>query len=712
MIIVTNMFQPPQSLVDAVRQQTLVPFIGAGMSVGAVHGLGSDKQFPDWHGLILRLAKRLELEQKPAAAAMVAAALPDTLAAAQLAVDGLGRPAFLEEMKAAFDRSRPPVGANLSATNAIWRLQSPFVITTNYDRVLEWPWDPTQIQRIYNDDPTYLATLDQQSYPLRRIWHLHGSIERVDTLILTSDQYKKLYPDGDPKRVDYQNAFNRLQNLLTTRSFLFLGFSLTEPVLRRKLQEVLELTVHTAPIKYLLLKAGQADQARQQDFLDRYNVQVVEFADFGEPMTAAIDAIGREAWPNAVSISRAGLTMEMEPLVDDLLKQVVGLSLPPATIARIFNSAKPAAWPHALTSGDGMTLLQEAIVRLGCALAADDGLPPLLVLADRLKNEASEPWISRLQIWIDGSLKHFAPDPDARTRLAQRLATATTPAGPQRAHVLVRIAPDLTAPDEWVVHVWSWSGLLTAECLFGPQGRRFKQGSSGAIVYDLVEELEARDVDPAGTSIAFLVPTLLACEAIHEWRLAASVANDPPIGASYTVTVRPLERLDRTPLVRRRFKKAWDELKKRAAQMLAVLDPTSAQPVAGVPALMLDATGALRRDLALLVETQGVRCVVLREPPCATALGQLSAVLETSAPAILWYRDPTATPAHVEQTMREILAAGSIADLPNRIRDERLEAFRDETGTHRGMHLTLIWDDADYLPPEHDRDARAKVETI
>jgi hypothetical protein len=30
----TTMFQPPKSLIDAVRQKTLVPFIGAGMSVG------------------------------------------------------------------------------------------------------------------------------------------------------------------------------------------------------------------------------------------------------------------------------------------------------------------------------------------------------------------------------------------------------------------------------------------------------------------------------------------------------------------------------------------------------------------------------------------------------------------------------------------------------------------------------------------------------
>src|SRR5262245_31030879 len=146
------MFQPPQSLVDAIRDRTLVPFVGAGLSVGAVHGLTPDKQFPDWNGLIRRLAGRLRDEQKAAAADQVEADLPDTMAAAQRAVDNLGRRLFLDEMERAFGRARPPVGANLSAVQAVWRLQPRFVITTNYDLVLEWPWDRAEIQRIHNDD--------------------------------------------------------------------------------------------------------------------------------------------------------------------------------------------------------------------------------------------------------------------------------------------------------------------------------------------------------------------------------------------------------------------------------------------------------------------------------------------------------------------------------------------------------------------------------
>jgi vWA-MoxR associated protein C-terminal domain/SIR2-like domain len=705
-------FQPPKSLVDAVRQQTLVPFIGAGVSVGAVHGLAPDKQFPDWQGLILRLAARLELEQKAAEAAQVQAALPDTMAAAQLAVDSLGRPLFLDEMTKAFGRPRAPVGANLSAAHAIWRLRSPFLITTNYDLALEWPWDPTQIQRIHNDDPSYLAAIEQQ-HPLHRIWYVHGSIGRVDTLILTSNQYTKLYPENDPKRVEYQNAFNQLQYLLTTRSFLFLGFSLTEPVLRRKLQDILEITAHAAPIKFLLLRAGEADAAKKKDFLDTYNVQVVEFETFGAPMIAAIDTIGREAWRDAPAASGAGLTAEMQPLVDDLLTRVAGLSLPPAVVARIYNAVKPAAWTHAVTGGDGVTLLHDAIMLLGRAISrAEDGVPPLLDFANRLKSEVGEPWLSRLQLWLDGAVARLGADAAARDLLTERLAAGRPAAAPERVHVLVRIQTLTTASGQWLVHAWSWSGLRVPESLFGAEGRRFKAGASEEVVYDLVDELEARSVDPDLTSIAFVVPSALACEAIHGWRLAESVAKDPPLGVSYTVTVRSLERLERAPLLRRRFKRAWDDVKKRAAQILTVLDPNAPAPAAGVPAVVLDRAAAMKQDLGTSLEKQGVRCVVLREAPSPAGLGHLSAVLDTTVPAILWHRDAGVASADVDRAMRTLLQSGPIADLPRRVRDERSAAFGDQTGAHYGMNLTLIWDDTDYMPPEQDPNARATLETI
>src|SRR6185436_4387307 len=125
-------------------------------------------------------------------------------------------------------------------------------------------------------------------------------------------------------------------------------------------------------------------------------------------ITAALNTIGREAWGDSLDLSRAGLTAEMEQLVDALLENASGLTLPPATVARVYNAAKPTSFPHALTGGDGIELLAEAIVTLGNAVTSGEGgLPPLLDFANRLKREVTEPWLSRLQLWLDDSVQRL-----------------------------------------------------------------------------------------------------------------------------------------------------------------------------------------------------------------------------------------------------------------------------------------------------------------
>ena len=158
-----------------------------------------------------------------------------------------------------------------------------------------------------------------------------------------------------------------------------------------------------------------------------------------------------------------------------------------------------------------------------------------------------------------------------------------------------------------------------------------------------------------------------------------------PSASRYMVTVRSLERLERAPMIRRRFKRAWDELKRRAAEILAVPGSTTARCLPGV----FRRCCSIRRPRCGLTwprsEKQGARCVVLREPPCATALDQLNAVLDTTTPAIVWCEDLTRTPG-VEKTIRDLLQSVPIAELPRRFRDERATMFR--SGAWRRTDLT------------------------
>lgn len=701
------MFTPPQTLVDAIRDKSLIPFVGAGISVGAVHGLPKEQQFPNWPDLIGLLATRLDADQQKNDAAKVRET-KDLLAAAELAVGALGRKAFLEEMRAAFDRARAPVGADLSATAAIWRLRSPFLMTTNYDPALGWPWEPTDMLRIHNDDPSLLATLDAAGGGRKRVWHLHGSIDRPDTIILTSDHYKKLYASTSETRLQYDNAFNKFRQLLATRPFLFLGYSLDEPLLRKLLIDVLDMTAKAAPRKYLLLRAGQATDAEKADFRDKYNVEVLEYSNFGAPLIEAINQMGVEAWGNTIDISNTVLTPDMRVLVTELLQEIQGLVVAPAEISRLYNASKPAGWNRALNGGDGVTMLSQAIVALSQALSTSmNAPPPLLHFIERLRAIVGEPWSTRFTQWRDRALLRLAPDPAIRSQMEQTLASAQSDVVDAPEHVLVQIDPD-DVKNEWVARAWAWTGTKLPESLFGAAGLRIPAGDSGEVVYALLEQLELRNVDPTAATLAFLVPSRIAVEGIHRWRLAGGGMTDPPIGATYTVTVQPLERFARRPLFRRRYRDSWQAFKQRAADMLALLDPTSPVPLSSVPAYLIDTASAMRPDVVTPFGTAGARCIVLSEAPSAASLAALQTLIETPTPAILWCDDESALVSW-QTDVKRLLESGPISELPRRIRDDRLNAFSGKAGH---QHATLMWDDTDHLPPDIAADTRVRVETI
>jgi len=317
---------PPQSLVTAVKDRTLVPFVGTGLSMSVGKGV-----FPSWGDLIERLAKRLVDESRADVAATVRAELAEQHfpEAAESAFETLSSSRFLEEMQAAFGIPCPPT-ANLSAVEALWRLRAPAVITTNYDTVLQWPFAPradrpypvnrVSPQLVYNDDPDLLRlvlTPSASTPPL--IWHLHGTVLRPSTVILTRRQYERLYGDdkdqSKTRLSQYRSALAQLRSVVANRTLLFVGFSLDDPFVRAQLQYIFDITSKQNPVSFVLLKRGEKEK-EEKEFLDRYNAQAIRFDDFGPPMVRAISEIADEAWgPTSVSVTVPGALVG---LLDDL----------------------------------------------------------------------------------------------------------------------------------------------------------------------------------------------------------------------------------------------------------------------------------------------------------------------------------------------------------------------------------------------------------
>src|SRR5262249_36867189 len=148
---------------------------------------------------------------------------------------------FNRALRESFRKRRPSDG-DLSVVEGIWRLKPPVVITTNYDDVLRWG-SPRDVEVVANDQPEELELLRDATPDWPWIWHLHGTIQRLGTLVLAGADYRRLYGEaaGSPSE-RYERAVFELHHTLATRPFLYVGFSLSDPYVLQQIADVLKLT--------------------------------------------------------------------------------------------------------------------------------------------------------------------------------------------------------------------------------------------------------------------------------------------------------------------------------------------------------------------------------------------------------------------------------------------------------------------------------------
>jgi hypothetical protein len=288
----------PKSLEEELRDGRVIPFVGAGVSM-AVERVGGGRLFPSWKQLLLDGAVRAEQEGKNAdvVRALVNDDPPDYLQAAQKLRDKLG-PLWGDFLKDAIDVPRSEVAdRSLDLAQAVWRLGSRLVITTNYDQVLRWAC-PEEWRDDLKVWPVK-ATAEQAEY-LRRgelraptVWHLHGHIDSASDLVLTPDGYASLYPSEGDTEPFHKAALETLHHLLASRSFLFVGFSFDDDHFGVELQRMLGTFEGFGGPHYALVHQRDEERLRRLE----KPVELVVFEDFGEPLLALLGELGRHVDP-------------------------------------------------------------------------------------------------------------------------------------------------------------------------------------------------------------------------------------------------------------------------------------------------------------------------------------------------------------------------------------------------------------------------------
>lgn len=273
----------PETLKDAIRKGLCVPFVGAGVSMAVEARTTGKPLYPSWGELLLKCSERLQKENKPEEANLIRAAIsvgaPDYYYAARKAKEYLG-PIWFKVLREILD---PPISSvnkrSLQLAEEIWKLGSKLIITTNFDRVLQWASTDSadlQLWEIESRAPM-VNVFDSPRRPT--IWHLHGHIQNPTDLILTPDGYELLYGSTTAES-KYQASIHTLRHALVSRTVLFIGFSGDDAYIAAQIKRIANIFSGAAGPHYILTKKGSDDRTKGLNL----PIERLQFDDYGAPL--------------------------------------------------------------------------------------------------------------------------------------------------------------------------------------------------------------------------------------------------------------------------------------------------------------------------------------------------------------------------------------------------------------------------------------------
>ncbi|WP_380872110.1 hypothetical protein ACFB49_30580 [Sphingomonas sp. DBB INV C78] len=242
-------------------------FVGAGVSMGA--------GYPSWASLLTEVGEELGVKSGE---------LHDLAALAQWSIQENGSATQVRNVIKEQIGVEYPVPPTLEI---ISRLPVKYIWTTNYDRLVERAFGA--VNRPI-DTVSGAADLALRATPgASRLFKMHGSIERLDDVVISTDDYE-LYRSK-------RGAFlPLLQAHLSSMSMLFLGISFTDPNIRHVLSLIRESFISAPPEHFAIVRPPhRGDYRSEAEFetrsiqhrlwsrdLKRYGLVVVEIDDYAE----------------------------------------------------------------------------------------------------------------------------------------------------------------------------------------------------------------------------------------------------------------------------------------------------------------------------------------------------------------------------------------------------------------------------------------------
>jgi NAD-dependent SIR2 family protein deacetylase len=178
---------------------------------------------PSWPWLVSRMQEQLIMHAESNEHGSLQKFFRDEgpLDCAQLFRQTVGDANYREFLLNQFDVGRHPFVGPTPSHAALIRLGLPLIFTTNYDELIETAHLQAGVQlRVTVTEEQFLARRSDK--PRRHLVKLHGSIDQPDTIVLTRSDYAR-------SRVERKEMLASLRSEMAETSFLFVGFSLSDP---------------------------------------------------------------------------------------------------------------------------------------------------------------------------------------------------------------------------------------------------------------------------------------------------------------------------------------------------------------------------------------------------------------------------------------------------------------------------------------------------
>lgn len=263
----------PKTLIDAVKNNTLIPFIGAGISIG-IKDKENNQLFDNWTNSLLNSVKILEEENEKSKALNIKTELdiePVDYLAIGSKIQKYLNSNWNKYLTITFNKEYSEINKEtLAIPKEILKINT-LAITTNYDNVLKWSSDEIHDLIELDKKSLYGQVESLKKIPKKQtIWYLHGKISNPEDIVFTKESYEETYKeDSAPIEI--------LKSHLVTKNFIFCGFSLDDPYIKMQLKKVKNIFGTNISKHYIIIQKGH-----QKDFSFLGDIQFLEVDDYNE----------------------------------------------------------------------------------------------------------------------------------------------------------------------------------------------------------------------------------------------------------------------------------------------------------------------------------------------------------------------------------------------------------------------------------------------